>query len=371
MGEALRKLEALVRSRLEGEDLRKIARDVVRLSDAFTTGRSTLLPHYLDSHAALRAYVSLFLPINAAKVLRCLNEAGEIGAIPEHRRMRLLDLGCGPGSASLAASLFFARARPSMELDLLGIDRSAAALREAGALFDQLKSDRHRFQAEKRDIASGCWSRRLSGEHFDIVIASNLINELDDDGNRERLCLGLIDRHLSPGGLLILIDPALRETTRPLMKLRDALLRGCPAIDVCGPCLHRQPCPMLAANRRDWCHVYLEWERPGIVREVDELTRLDHRLIKLAYLILQKQGAGGREETNFGRVVSSPLVSKGKRELVVCGADGALKRVMRQDKDETDDNRDFSICHRGDVVVAKGDRIKKDIQFRRVRAWQP
>lgn len=367
----LQRLDALIRSSLGKANLRDVARDVLRLSDAFTTGRGDLLPRYLDSPESLRAYVSLFLPINAAKVLHCLGEAQALMLISSGDPLKILDVGCGPGTAALAASFFFSERNPGRQLEITGIDRSAAAIAEADRLFHQLKGDRHRFHGETGDVSSERCARLLRGRRFDIIIASNLINELSGAEEGTRLCRTLLEDHLDQDGLLLVVDPALKETARPLMRLRDDLLAACPDIHICAPCLHRGLCPMLAANRRDWCHFYLEWERPETVRELDELIGLDHRYLKMAYLILSRHEARGtRHDKILGRVVSSPLVSKGKRELVLCGSDGILRRIMRQDKDEAETNRDFGLIKRGDVVLSTRQHIGKNDEFRRLRAWQ-
>ncbi|MGE5808026.1 MAG: hypothetical protein ACM32I_02770, partial [Nitrospirota bacterium] len=53
------------------------------------------------------------------------------------------------------------------------------------------------------------------------------------------------------------------------------------------------------------------------------------------------------------RVISEPLVSKGKREFYLCGATGR-RLVTRLDKDETPDNETFGSMMRGDVVRFEG-----------------
>jgi hypothetical protein len=48
--------------------------------------------------------------------------------------------------------------------------------------------------------------------------------------------------------------------------------------------------------------------------------------------------------------VSNPLDTKGKREVWLCGADGALRRVMRTVSDASERNRGLDHVGRGDLV---------------------
>ncbi len=66
------------------------------------------------------------------------------------------------------------------------------------------------------------------------------------------------------------------------------------------------------------------------------------------------------------RVVSEPLVSKGKIEFYLCGA-GAGKLVMRQDKDATPGNEPFGPLQRGDLVSFEG-LIDEGTRFKVVKA---
>ncbi len=362
----LKILEQAVLARLGSVDVPTLADDVMLLSKSFTEGRDDLPREYLRESANLRAYVAGFLLINAAKVLHCLDEAAELGLIPAKEGYRILDLGCGPGTASLAASIFFSRRFPDSSVEFVGVERSDAALAEAGNIFQAIGNARHRFKGMTGEIGE---VDPPSGR-FDVVIAANVLNEIGSDDRSLELCRCVINDRLAADGVFVIVDSALRETTRPLMNLRDELsAEGALPL---APCLHGCACPMLLANERDWCHFYIEWERPSLIEKLDSLTGLDHRLIRMAYLLLVRNGAEGEERRagNF-RVVSSPLVSKGKRELFLCGAEGLLVRAMRQDKHASGENSDFELARRGDVVSTRaGERILASDPFEIVRKWQ-
>ena len=362
--ESLQRLEHLLLEHIGPADLPSLAGAAKQLSDGFTRGRATLAAGYLDDPRRRLAYLAHFVLTNAAKVLHGLGEADGLGRIPDKRAFRVLDLGCGPGTASLAASLFLAQRFPGADVEMTGVETSGAALEDAAHLLAGLGAPGHRFVPALGALDAAT----LPQGRFDIVIAANVLNELGED-DAAALCRALAERHLEPDGFLLVVDPALRATTRSLMRLRDHLVSA--GLGAFAPCLHGRPCPMLAANERDWCHFYIEWERPKLIERMDALTGLDHRLLKMAYMMVAKRDASRGAERDAWRAVSSPLVSKGKREVVLCGANGELVRMMRQDKYAAEPNRAFDDVRRGDVVVCACDRkITATDSFTIRRRWQ-
>ena len=70
---------------------------------------------------------------------------------------------------------------------------------------------------------------------------------------------------LRPGGSLVVVEPALRETSRQLLEVRDLLVaRG---FVVRAPCLFRGACPA-RLRETDWCHAERPVEPPPLVAEI-------------------------------------------------------------------------------------------------------
>jgi ribosomal protein RSM22 (predicted rRNA methylase) len=198
---------------------------------------------------------------------------------------------------------------------------------------------------------------RFSGERQDIIILSNVLNELfhgDEDrvAKRTLFLKNILDRLLAPDGSCIIIEPALRDTSRELLMVRDGLLEE--RFSIYSPCLGNGKCPALA-NPKDWCHEDIPWDPPEIVKEIDSRTGLRKDSLKFSYLVLRKDGLSLTDiygEHSF-RVVSEPLVSKGKIEFYVCGK-GGRRLIMRLDKNKTPSNEMFESMKRGDVVGFEG-----------------
>jgi ribosomal protein RSM22 (predicted rRNA methylase) len=169
-----------------------------------------------------------------------------------------------------------------------------------------------------------------------------------------------LDR-LEPDGSLIVVEPALRDRTRHLHRLHDAMLaRGA---TVFAPCLHASTCPALARDG-DWCHEDLAVDLPAWLVPVARAAGLRHEGLTFSYLVLRRDGlrlsdaVPAVNDASLLRMVSGPMPSKGKLEAFLCGAlPSATERVVsrarvtRLDRDATPANSAWAEASRGDVVV--------------------
>jgi hypothetical protein len=134
---------------------------------------------------------------------------------------------------------------------------------------------------------------------------------------------------------------------------------------VFAPCLHAAACPMLR-READWCHEQRDVDLPDHLVPIARAAGLRWEGLTFAYLVLRRDGQ--RRSGRF-RVVSTPLVSKGRRDLWLCGtfADGADRRkVGRLDRHASPDNAAWSDAVRGDVldIDGPGDAIRQDTPVR-------
>ena len=178
---------------------------------------------------------------------------------------------------------------------------------------------------------------------------------------------------LAQGGAVLLVEPALRETGRALLELRDELLRG-GRWAAAAPCLTQRPCPALQ-HPRDWCTALHAWQPPMHVTQLaGELgLRADQALAYAPLVLTRSVGAPPRD---VWRVVGVPPPEKGKKRLFVCSDQGRVP-VARLDRDASPANADFDRLERGDLVLLggvgrKGDglRIGRDAEVRQVEAGE-
>jgi hypothetical protein len=200
---------------------------------------------------------------------------------------------------------------------------------------------------------------------YDLIVLGQVLSELDRDvqdgrATRHALLLHAYAEELADTGSLVIIEPALRGRTRHLHAVRDAVLAlGAPRLNVFAPCVHDAPCPMLRSDDA-WCHEDLDVDLPAWLVPVARAAGLRWQGLTFSYLVLRKDGrtqaTGSSGHGRPLRVVSGPIVTKGKRELFLCGAseseEGASRlKVMRLDRHRDPANAAWDEAARGDVLT--------------------
>jgi ribosomal protein RSM22 (predicted rRNA methylase) len=335
-----------------------LAEDVARLSRLLTRERDNLPHAYLRDPGLRRAYLAYFLPPNLAKIQVPLRELCRHPAnLLAKERLQVLDLGTGPGTAVLGIREFFRRRASGQYLEFTAVDQVNENLKEAEALFREA-GGRTDSLATLTTVRSGIEAiAGRSGGPFDIIVLSNVLNEMflrDTDRIMKRTALvkNIMERLLAADGSCIIIEPALQETSRELLMVRDGIVDG--GSRVYSPCLVQGHCPALV-NPKDWCHEDRHWDPPELVRELDAATGLRKDSLKFSYLILRNDSLSFADVcgTACYRVVSEPLASKGKLEFYFCGKEGR-RLATRLDKDASSANGPFERLRRGDVVRIQG-----------------
>jgi ribosomal protein RSM22 (predicted rRNA methylase) len=333
--------------------LQTLADDILRLSKLLTRDRSELPAAYLNDAALRKAYQAYFLPPNRDKIRLALTELSlHPQGVLRKERLRILDLGSGPGTAVLGMVDYFSQQDHRPFLEFIAQDQVDGNLKEAARLFSDLQQGYGAATLSTIHSTIDKVEAGLNGQ-YDIIILSNLLNELYAHDaakltRRTKLLAHLLKTFLATDGSCILVEPALQGTSRDLLLLREALREQ--GFTVYAPCLRQGPCPALL-NPKDWCHEDIPWEAPPLIRALDKLTGLRKDALKFSYLVLRLDGLSLADVYGRGacRVVSEPLVSKGKAEYYVCGAAGR-KLIIRLDKDRSPENEAYTVLRRGDIV---------------------
>ena len=298
--------------------------------------------------ADLAARAVFFAVTDAAKIQLPLAELARRDLLPAARPLRVMDLGAGAGAMTLGLAWFLARADRPLDLEVHAIDRDAGALailRDAAGELARALGGSIRVETQVGDV------RRCEPDSSDLVLAGGLLNELAESDRAPLLERALAA--LTPGGALIAVEPALRETSRALHRVRDLLLaRG--AAHAFAPCTRAGSCPALG-DERDWCHE----DRPLVLAprsaQLAAATGLRDTGIKFSYLVLRRDPAplvaapAGRVAL---RIISEPHKAKGRRELVACGPAG-WSRLRLLKRHRSDSNRPFERARRGDVLLIR------------------
>ena len=356
-------------SSLTDSELNSLASDIIELSNLFTKNREILPSQYLNNKNLRRAYMMYFLPSNIYKIHLPLKELSlHPQKILSKKEIKILDLGSGPGTTILGILDFFSKQKKRPSLEFTAIDSVVENLSIAKDLF-KLFTENVNIDASLKTFKINIEKTEAIPEgSYDIIILSNILNELfykeeKKIAKRVSFLTTIIRKFLASDGNCIIIEPALRETTREMLEIRDSLVKN--GFKIYSPCLIDEPCPALS-NPKDWCHEDIPWIPPKIIKEIDKLTGLRKDSLKFSYLVLRKDKLSLSDilEKNSYRVVSEPLVSKGKLEFYICGI-GGRRLITMLDKDKTPSNMQFQKLQRGDIVffrdlIDEGNRFKID-----------
>jgi len=326
-------------------ELREVGAAVARLSRGLTRERELAGARYMDEEKLLGAYLLFYWPVSY------LQARGTISELTRRPRA-VLDLGSGPGPMAFAAL-------DAGAAEVVAADRSARALataRRLAASAGEPLATREWNPAKGRSLAE-----IAPGKRFDLVTMGHVLNELfrgpDADARRAALleeALGLV----APGGSLLVVEPALRDTSRALLRVRDLLVARGHAVRA--PCLFRGACPALL-RETDWCHAERAIEPPPLVAQLGKAAGLRKEAVKMSYLVLAPPGEAWAEPPagRVFRIVSEPLPSKGRLRYMGCGPEGRMGLSL-QEKHVGDANRGFESLLRGDVVEVTGGEPRGD-----------
>jgi SAM-dependent methyltransferase len=341
----------------EGVSRGRLAQAVADLSHLFTRGRAVLPPNYLDEASHRAGYLAYFLPVNLAKVQALLDELPpDTLARSTDQPLKVLDVGSGPGTGALAVRDWMQQ-RSQRAVEVVSVDQALPVLQEAAQLWRAYAQSSGSPPAILKCIhvnleRAGSLEACKPEGPFELIVMANALNELwrgarDPIGTRVTFVRGLLDL-LVPHGTVMLVEPALRDTSRDFHLVRDRLLEA-GACTVYSPCLHDAPCPALI-KESDWCHEERPWMPPAIVSEIDEVVGFIKDALKFSYVILRKDGkAIVPRRPDVFRVVSELREMKGEKRAWLCNETGRPE-VGRQDRLKSESNAAVDGWHRGAIV---------------------
>ncbi len=321
----------------------RLAAEVRALSDAYNTGAFARS----RTKGALAARLMFSFPRDLPKMGAAARElvfTQQLG-LPEARPLRVLDVGAGLGASTWGLARMLAASGRSGVIEATFVDDDEGALAVARAIASARARE---GSIDVRVFTAGRGER--SSTRFDAIVVGQSLGEIDSSEEGQAAFLTkLLGESLAPHGSLIVVEPALRDRTRRLHRVRDRLLAQADPPTVFAPCLHAQPCPALA-DESAWCHEDLPIDLPKRVASLARSAGLRWQGLTFSYLVLRKDGVTLRDASPPGsfRVVSLPIVTKGKREIFVCGR-GERRRLSRLDRDSAKGDA-WRAAKRGDVL---------------------
>jgi ribosomal protein RSM22 (predicted rRNA methylase) len=352
---------------------------VAELSRLFTKDRDALGTDYLNDPSLAAAYLSYFFPVNLSKIQVLLDELPEDWyKPPDDRPLRILDLGSGPGTGAMAVLDWLNQHdhESLATLTVVALDASGEALRQARLLWtDYLRQACVRgaslvlYEGDLARARHNGWRNDVAQRApYDLIIVANCLNELfgrTSHSIKERA--GLVADLLAllvPHGTLMLVEPALRETSRALHQVRDQLLqeRRC---TIYSPCLHERNCPALI-HEDDWCHEERAWVPSASIQQIDQEVGFIKDALKFSYLLLRTDGRriAERSPQTF-RMVSELRKLKGDTRAWLCNELGRSE-VGRLDRALSATNSAWDQCQRGTIIRIDGVKRKEGASLSRI-----
>ena len=328
--------------------------DVAALSDLFTVARPATFPDYGGDAQAV-AYGLWFFPQTWCRVRFPLEEALWRGWEPPlSREARVLDVGAGTGAAGLSAARFLLSVgAPSVRLDAL--DRSPRALAWAEALAAEAPPPRGKLTVRLHEgdvLRADAVPAAPNG--YDLVLLAFAANEAfaglpDDDAARRVEDLA---RGLAPGGLLVVLEPALRTTAERLRRVA-ASLEEQGRLHPYGPQPFDGPWRPHEGGRF-WPHEVRRWRVPQSVATLNARLRRSVRELEFSFAALSPKPPREIPPSPATFRLTSPLAKKKGRFLATGLASDRVERrydLLVRHVGEEDLHR-LAAVERGDVLLA-------------------
>jgi len=273
---------------VRGGSPQDFAEEIHRIRFWLTEARDKRPSGYMNDPRAFSGYLSYHLPLHLPELFWILDrthERGLLGSPPK----TVLDMGCGPGTASLSLLLWLRSQNLPDPQELHLVDISKRALDTARNLLSSFSDLRPRTY--KVDKGRGVGLPPSGGPRADWILISHVLNELGNGPRfREKKMQyleSLAKRHLNPGGTIFVIEPPLREPTLDLNTMRDFWVDPHEVGgNVVAPCpTHVKRCPILL-QKRGWCYS----QPPRTWARAKGLAPLDRELEKTLVIELTNPG---------------------------------------------------------------------------------
>ncbi len=318
---------------LTSKELKTAGSALLSLQRGLTGSRQLAGAGYMDDNALLGAYLLYYWPVSYMQTALAASSNPQAFFSLQHRPLRILDLGAGPGPASCALSDLLRHMIPdAAETEFTLADSSGKALALAAKLLQYKAAEGYSVKVYTHTVNLERGIEGVPGtDTFDIIVVSHALNELwQGDSDRIAKRCALLEKaaeRLSPEGVLFLSEPALLETSRSLLAVRDMIVsRG---FTVLSPCLADGQCPALAAGPNHTCHAEVPWRPAEPVASLAKAAGLDRESVKMSFIIAgkrtpdtetaaepEKNRAG---ETVIARVVSDAMLNKsGRIRFLLC-----------------------------------------------------
>jgi hypothetical protein len=319
------------------EDVNFFSKGLIELSEFFTSERDgERLPNYFTTARFRSSYFLYFFGLQGAKFLTLFDRhPAAIRAALDHAAetgvLRIVDLGSGPGTASLAFLVFIldgllegASARKTtlpFSIELHWIDHNATIMKDGEAFLERILACFPEIDGSiGLKTEARAWWKHPADFSFDasLVLIGNLLNEAPEDARIFQQGLAPFLKDPKGAGVLIL-EPAFREASQRVARIRDEVVVSDRPLPVWGPCLHSGKCPL--ASGRNWCHFSVPAELPGSFFRKFSIKLggiRDWLKFSFVWLAARESEKRARPPSGWVRVISDPMRTPHGTQNLIC-----------------------------------------------------
>jgi SAM-dependent methyltransferase len=311
----------LTSEKLGDEALERMTPAVAHLSDLFTTERpDKKFPDYFADPRLLAAYGVFFLPQSFTRTSIALAQTcGLRGWKPSNAIPAILDLGSGPGSCGVAAA-YRLRQAGIKKIKLHGVDKSPCALASMESFAQATLGE---DVETKTRIGDASRPETWPEGPFDLIVAGFVMNEMPQLDHAALLrWFGELKARLAPGGLILILEPALRITAERLQKLSDEVASG--AMTRIAPELDALPDPQLGPGEH-WSHETRAWKAPASTEFVNRHLHRDLREVRFSFAAFSDAPLSPLP-LGLSRLISDVQIIKGLLRFITI-REGAIESV--------------------------------------------
>jgi len=249
----------------------------------------------IQSEVEALSYLAARMPATYAANAKVMSEV--IRLYPDFRPESVLDVGAGPGTASLCAVNQFETIKSSLLIE------PNRYLKQSGR--DFLSSFTSGFEWGESKVEN-----LELGRSFDLVLASYVFNEIEKSNLNK-----LVEKIWSTcSKIMIIIEPGIPQGAGVIQSIRNWAIKS--NISILAPCPQVNECP-LANTDSKWCHFSVRISRSKLHKTLKggDAGFEDE---KFSYIVLSRERVTPPEYRLIGHPSGTKL-----RELQVCGKNGA------------------------------------------------
>ncbi len=338
------------------DDVAFFSKGLMELSDFFTEDREgAKLPNYFTTAKFRSSYFLYFFALQGAKFLTLFERYPlAVEAAFKHAEktgtLRIVDVGSGPGTASIAFLIFIleklaekapkskagTKVKLPFAIQLVWIDHNETILKDGEQMLGELFNLFTEFEGSiDLDTQARQWWKHPKDFNFDasIVLFGNVLNESTDDPRIYNSGLVPFLKAINGAGILML-EPAFKSASQRIGRIRDELMPH----PLWGPCLHEGKCPV--SEGRDWCHFSVPATLPGsFFKKFSIKLGSKREWLKFSFVWFAAKDKPSIQ-TKLVRVISDPMRTPRGNQNQLCTPD----RISWI-------NTPARPYHRGDVVL--------------------